>query len=58
MTQRPVVVAARRPSAGSPDPQTYRVGTGTRGAPTPNERAARYQASAAVSAPGWARARA
>jgi hypothetical protein len=48
----------RRPSAGSPDPHTYRVGTGTRGTAMPNRTAARYQTNAAASAPGRARARA
>ena len=57
VTQRPVSIAARRPRAGSPDPHTYRVGTATGGTPTPNGVAARYQASAADSAPGSARAR-
>jgi hypothetical protein len=40
------------------DPHTYRVGTGTRGTAMPNGTAARYQANAADSAPGSARARA
>jgi hypothetical protein len=57
VTHRPVVVAARGPSAGSPEPQTYSVGTSTRGARRLNGVAARYQARAADSAPGWARAR-
>ena len=57
MIHRPVEMAALGPSAGSPEPQTYSVGTLTRGARRLNGVAARYQASAADSAPGWARAR-
>src|SRR4030095_13582161 len=49
-------MAALGPSAGSPEPQTYSVGTLTRGARRLHGVAARYQASAADSAPGWARA--
>jgi hypothetical protein len=50
-------VGASDPSAASPEPQTYSVGTPTRGARRLNGVAARYQASAADGAPGWARAR-